>query len=138
MNLAPSVNVAFFIQTLKQLARRDSLIALLVILVGFGSFGLGRLSVLDSQKTPIAVSIPKNAPQSGQNSNEEFKASAQVLRSVNNAEGILVGSKNSRVYHFPWCSGAKRISAENKIIFASKAEAEKAGYRPASTCKGLQ
>lgn len=49
-----------------------------------------------------------------------------------------IGSKNSNVYHLPDCPGAQRIKEENKICFSSKEEAEKAGYRPAKNCPGLQ
>jgi len=51
--------------------------------------------------------------------------------------GVFVGSKNGNKYHFPWCSGAKRISSKNAVWFSTKAEAERAGYTPASNCKGL-
>jgi hypothetical protein len=49
----------------------------------------------------------------------------------------FIGSKNSDIYHLPECSGAKRIKEENKKCFESKEEAEKAGYRPAQNCPGL-
>ena len=44
------------------------------------------------------------------------------------ASCLFVGSKNSRKYHSPSCSYAKRIKPENQICFASKEEAEKRGY----------
>ena len=53
------------------------------------------------------------------------------------ASGSYVASKNSNKYHLPWCSGAARITEENKIWFSSKAEAEAAGYTPAGNCKGI-
>jgi len=56
---------------------------------------------------------------------------------VLSVEGKYVGSVNSDKYHAPWCSGAKRINEENQIWFATKAEAEQAGYIPASNCKGI-
>jgi methylphosphotriester-DNA--protein-cysteine methyltransferase len=37
----------------------------------------------------------------------------------------------------PDCPGAKQISEQNKIWFASIEEAEKAGYKPAGNCPGL-
>lgn len=49
----------------------------------------------------------------------------------------VVASKNGETYSFPWCSGAKRISEKNKIVFSSKQEAEKAGYREAKNCTGF-
>lgn len=52
-------------------------------------------------------------------------------------EAAYVASKNGTKYHLPWCSGALRIKEENKVWFASKAEAEAAGYEPAANCKGI-
>ncbi len=51
--------------------------------------------------------------------------------------GAYVASKNGTKYHLPWCAGAKAIKTENKIWFASKAEAEAAGYTAAANCKGI-
>lgn len=49
----------------------------------------------------------------------------------------VVASKNGKTYSYPWCSGAKRISEKNKVIFKSKKEAENAGYREAKNCSGF-
>lgn len=48
-----------------------------------------------------------------------------------------VASKNSTKFHLPWCSGAKRISEENKVIYKSREEALAAGVKPAANCPGL-
>lgn len=47
----------------------------------------------------------------------------------------FVGSKESSKYHKPGCRWAKEISAENLIIFSSKADAEAKGYTPCGVCK---
>lgn len=57
--------------------------------------------------------------------------------STEESQSKFVASKNSDVYHYPWCPGAQRIKEENKVYFSSKEEAEKAGYRPAKNCPGL-
>ena len=46
-----------------------------------------------------------------------------------------VASSKSNVFHLPSCRSAARISADNLISFASREEAEKAGYRPCQVCK---
>ena len=46
----------------------------------------------------------------------------------------LVASKNSDKYHLPTCSMAAKITPENAVSFASKEEAEKAGYKPCQIC----
>jgi len=46
----------------------------------------------------------------------------------------LVASKGSDKYHIPTCSTAAKITPANKVTFASKEEAEKAGYKPCQIC----
>lgn len=92
----------------------DVLVVLIIILVGFASFGLGRLSVVENNREVV-----------------------QIEQSASVAQSTYVASKNGSVYHLPWCSGAQRISEKNKIFFNSKEEAERAGYRPAGNCKGI-
>ena len=48
--------------------------------------------------------------------------------------GPFVGSINSNVYHYPWCSDAKKILPKNLITFATVADACAAGYRPCKVC----
>ncbi len=45
--------------------------------------------------------------------------------------GVVIGNRNSRVYHAPDC--ARLPQPENRVRFRSAAEAERAGYRP-HTC----
>lgn len=47
----------------------------------------------------------------------------------------FVGNKDSKVYHKADCKVAAKMKSENKESFASKAEAEKAGYKPCKVCK---
>lgn len=96
----------------------DAAIPLIVILVGAGSFGLGRISALEAQKQPIAIS--------------------QTAASIIPAGGQVVASKSGAKYHFPWCSGAAAISEKNKIVFENAEKARVAGYLPAGNCKGLE
>lgn len=92
----------------------------LLIVVGFGSFGLGRLSALEDARPPVSI---RAAPASG--------LSGLPLG------GELIASRTGSVYYFPWCSGAEHIKPENQIWFASEKEAQSAGYSGAKSCKGL-
>ena len=47
---------------------------------------------------------------------------------------LLVGSRNSHIYHLDTCDAAKRIKKDNVIIFASPEKAKAAGYRPCRIC----
>lgn len=45
-------------------------------------------------------------------------------------------AKSSKhLYHLSTCEWAQKIKPENKVVFASKAEAEAQGYKPCTTCK---
>lgn len=96
-------------------------LVLVVFLVAFASFGLGRLSATEAAKPAVSV---------GEAPLEEEPRGMSI-------GGLVVASKNGSVYHFPWCSGAAQIKAANKIWFSSEAAAEAAGYTPSKSCKGL-
>jgi len=119
----------------------------LIVLVGLGSFGLGRLSAIWPKKEPITFSKWDNPTKEGDRASTSQKEalnapshapSSQTASTLNAIkEGKYVASKSGRSYHFPWCPGAKQIKEENKIYFDTKEAAEKAGYRPAANCDGL-
>lgn len=103
---------------------KDLILVMVIILVALISFGLGRLSKIGERKTPITIeTLNKVEPLSNQGST---------------LTGNYVASKNGTKYHYPWCAGAQSIKEENKIYFSSEEEARKAGYTPASNCKGLK
>lgn len=104
----------------------DLIIVMIIVLVGFGGFGLGRLSYVENSKVPVSITVPEGS-------------TASVARAVEDGgSGEVVGSKNGTKYHFPWCSGAQRIAEQNLLTFTSIEEAQKAGYTPAANCKGLE
>jgi endonuclease YncB( thermonuclease family) len=47
----------------------------------------------------------------------------------------VIGNKRSGKYHLPHCSGYSQINVENRVEFASAAEAEAAGYIRAGNCR---
>ena len=105
----------------------DLFLGLIIILVAFGSFGLGRLSKIDDSKTPVKFEgLPETAT-------EKVKPFSDASLTNNQ----LVGSKNGTKYYYSWCSGVGKISPSNIIYFSSKEEAETRGYTPSATCKGL-
>jgi len=106
----------------------------MIVLVGFAGFGLGRLSISEIKKQPISIENIKN---------NEMTASVsgslkEITNENKNSGGMVVASKNGTKYHYPWCSGSKSINEANKVYFNSIEEAKKAGYEPASNCKGLK
>lgn len=128
---------------------RDVALVLVVIVSGALSFGLGRLSSPQAATASVAlcdVAPNSDALQAKNVSNEaivgkvEPSAGASQATQVpqhDSGQGSYVGSKNGTTYHLPWCSGAKRMKEENKVWFATKADAEAAGYHAAANCKGI-
>jgi endonuclease YncB( thermonuclease family) len=48
--------------------------------------------------------------------------------------GVIIGNRNSRVYHRPDCPDYMKVSERNRVYFRSIEEAERAGYRVAGNC----
>ncbi|OHA20261.1 MAG: hypothetical protein A2849_03000 [Candidatus Taylorbacteria bacterium RIFCSPHIGHO2_01_FULL_51_15] len=126
---------------------RELYTVLLIILVGLGSFGLGRLSRMEELTSPIQleeVALPQTASALGMSLSPQGAATREETSAEDpptpplGAAGLLVASKGGTKYHYPWCSGAQRISEQNKIFFLSTEDARKAGYTPAANCKGLK
>lgn len=121
--------------------KKELFISASFVLMAFIAFGLGRMSALEEQKYPIWFEEVGEEEISVKNTKSEILNPKQIQnfksQPPNLNEKTLVGSKNSNLYHYIWCSGAKRIKQENKIFFSSKEEAEKAGYKPAGNCEGL-
>jgi hypothetical protein len=91
--------------------------------VAFASFGLGRLSALESPKSTV-VSIGQ-APLEG-------KPRGMY------PGGLVVAARSGNAYYYPWCTGALKIGATNMVWFDSEDAAKKAGYTAGKGCKGLQ
>ena len=123
-------------------------IALIIFLIGISSFTLGRLSKIDEVREPVRIEYKQKTIGSQTVPKDNIQNTASVIKSQQDlisqttgnvgGGGQVVGSKNSTKYHYPWCSGAKRISPKNLITFNSIEEARKAGYVPAANCKGLK
>ena len=134
-----------YYQKLKEYAsghQTDLFLACLIFLESIGSFGLGRLSAIWPEKRQLVITqnderqMPNE--QYGTKHGLSQGASAVSAFSVqSSALGKYVASQNGSAYHYPWCSGAKRIKEENKIWFQTKEEAESRGYKPAANCPGL-
>ncbi|HEY9480781.1 MAG TPA: hypothetical protein VIR98_00940 [Candidatus Paceibacterota bacterium] len=122
--------------------KRDIFVALVVILTALSAFFIGRISRIETDRPPVvirqfpAVQSPVQVPKKTAVTAVASQTAA-VGASSGAVKGIYVASKNGTKYHLPNCIGAKSISDANKIWFATKADAEKAGYTPAGNCKGI-
>ncbi len=114
-------------QFLKSDTGKDVLTVIIVILVGLGSFGLGRLS-----------KEPKNEGLRVEYTNNE----ASIIKSTNMPKSTLkqtsntffASSKGTKYYSLT-CSGGKTIKQENRVYFDTREEAESAGYELSASCR---
>lgn len=130
------------IKSIKRALSGDLFMVLLIVFVGSASFGLGRLSSEQISHEPVRIEYGaalNTAATGGSTGNSTVRTSnaQNISAAAASAEGGFVGSRNGSKYHFPWCSGAQRIKPENLVHFATRVEAENAGYTPAANCKGL-
>lgn len=122
------------------------LVSAIIVLVAFGSFGLGRLSKAGEVKPSLTVKhMEANVTQGEAKNTVRVKAGTTTLTNpqgdgIPSTEpgGFIVASKTGKKYHFPWCAGAHQIKEENKVWFANAEEARLAGYTPAANCRGLE
>lgn len=102
---------------------KDIMVVLIVILVGLGSFELGRLS---KGNTSSGIKIEYKSQ-----TNQKIDQTGNVLSAVN--KNFFASSRGSKYYSLG-CSAGKTIKQENRVYFATSEEAEKAGYTLSSSC----
>lgn len=116
----------------------DLYIILMIMLVGTASFGLGKISSFEKNKTPISVLKTKEYMYASALSADSSNIKNDTQNPSSNTSGMLVASKSGTKYYYPWCTGVSRIKEENKVWFNSVEEARAKGLTPASNCTGLK
>lgn len=112
-------------------------IVLFLLLVAIGYVG-GRIYILEKERAQelrvvrVADAVPGSENKTEMNNNSLTQTKNNVPVGMK-----YVASKSGKVFHLPWCPGAKKIKEENKIWFSSIEEAISAGYRPAGNCDGI-
>lgn len=118
---------------------KDILVVLIVILVGLGSFELGRLSK-ESNSSGIKIEYDnQNLDQAGNvlsaiESSESLQNN-KTAKDTNSVGGNFFASSRGSKYYSLGCSAGKNIKQENRVYFATSEEAEQAGYTLSSSCK---
>ncbi len=102
----------------------DIAIIAIIVLVGAGAFGLGRLSTQQETTTSSSVQIVGNV----------LEMDAYAVRAEDESKGKYVASRNGTKYYPVSCSSANRIHDENRVYFQSSQEAILAGYEASSSC----
>lgn len=126
----------------------DMLVLLVLVLASTLAFGLGILVGKDlgaereaGDKGFWIEQLPEGVVQGGgpaaaleaTNAGSSESAPEPTVPEVR----TYMASKNGTKYYLPTCGTAKRIKEENRVWFATKAEAEAAGFTPAANCPGL-
>lgn len=106
----------------------DIVLALAVVLISVTAFNLGKLSVANDKKFPVSITEP-NRLEGPEGQQPAVSSQKPVATSV-----VASKASKSKLYHFPWCSGASRISEKNKMTFPTEAAALAAGYTLAGNC----
>ncbi len=134
----------------KALFTQDRLVvSAIIILIGLLAYGVGKLTTLTAQDTQVKILYPEQGAVKGVststvptdtkvNVTSTTPAQKNISSVSENTGDIVVASKSGTKYHYPWCSGAKRISPINLVTYASIYDARKAGLTPAANCKGLK
>ncbi|MEK7569721.1 MAG: hypothetical protein AAB500_02440 [Patescibacteria group bacterium] len=117
---------------LKSERGKTIMIVIILILVGLGSFELGRLSK-EAGSSGVRIEYP------GQAANVLSATENQVVTKSNQLPSpsgkAYFASNRGQKYYSIGCSGGKTLKEENKIYFSTAEEAERAGYELSSTCK---
>ncbi len=116
-------------------------IALIITLVAFLGFGLGRFSMVQKSSSKTQVKLIQGGggeaalvADKGVSVVDTGTTGGEVSTTTLSATEV-VASKQGTKYHYTWCPGASKISPSNKISFTSEAAAIVAGYTKASNCK---
>ena len=99
--------------------KTEYLVIIIIVLVSLASFGLGRMSALESQKGEESVEfiIP------------ELSKIDMSFKGFN-----YVASINGAKYYPRGCKAVNRINQENRIYFKSGSDAQKSGYGYTGSC----
>ncbi len=107
---------------------KDILIVIIVILVGLGSFELGRLSK-ENGSSGIKIEYPE------QNTNQATNAISTMISSEKIFTKNFFASNKGKKYYTISCSAGKMIKQENRVYFTTGEEAQQAGYTLSSSCQ---
>lgn len=107
------------------------ILSILLVLTGLTAFGLGRLSAMGEEGARLLIRLPDGTTQTAA---AYQSAAAPAEPGAAARAGAYVASKSGSKYYPSTCAGAARIKEENKIWFATVADAESAGYTAAANC----
>ena len=112
---------------------KDIMTVIIVILVGIGSFGLGRLSK-NAPNSGLKIEY-RDQGASGISATESTQYVPQLKENNINTSGKnFFASNRGKKYYSLGCSAGKTIKQENRVYFDTALEAEQAGYTLSTSC----
>lgn len=118
---------------------KDIVVVLIVILVGLGSFELGRLSTEENNSSGIKIEYNNQNNTQGANvilateNTINTKTPQEVTQTSNSGKNFFASTRGSKYYTLG-CSAGKTIKQENRIYFTTGEEAQTAGYALSDSC----
>ncbi len=116
---------------------KEAFYSVLLALTALLSFGLGRLTKIEEMREPLRIENLAAVMVAKDDSDKLAADASNKVSASDFAEypvGSVIVSVKGKRYHFPWCSGAKTIKAENKLVLTEQ-EALAKGYTLAANCK---
>src|SRR3989338_4629690 len=113
---------------------KDILTVIIVILVGLGSFELGRLSK-GGESSGIKIEYTNKAENQPASVISTVSKTAFNKKSADSTGKNFFASNRGTKYYSLGCSAGKDIKQENRVYFTTGEEAQKAGYELSSSCK---
>jgi O-6-methylguanine DNA methyltransferase len=100
-------------------------------------------------RNPVPLLIPCHRVVRSDGTISDYIFGSAAKRTLLRAEGVdpdaiarqaregrrFVGSATTRIYCFPTCRAARRITERHRVPFRSEQQAASAGYRPCRLCR---
>ena len=117
---------------------KDIMIVIIVILVGLGSFELGRLSKEGNGSGGVKIEYMEDVSNQQAGNVISAMESSSLLQNIEIANSVgknFFASNRGTKYYSIGCSAGKTIKQENRVYFATSEDAQRAGYELSSSCR---
>jgi len=105
----------------------------LLVVAGIG-YNIGRIWAIHNPQAADAQEANLSGLSNGSKSGDTGASAPIVTPTPIDPRVVASRAAGSKLYHHPWCSGAKRIKEANKLWFSTESEAIAAGYTLAANC----
>jgi hypothetical protein len=122
------------LQNLVKQHKQGLFLGLLLFLTAGVGYNIGQIwAVGHPQSSDVQAAAFKSLP--GLQNGAQKAADPTIKPTPVDLRVVASKAAGSKLYHHPWCSGAKRIKLENQLWFPTEADAISAGYTLAANCQ---